>query len=76
MTTYNGFKNRSQWNQSLWINNDEGLYHEARRCVQGSHNKETAVEYFLMTMTELGMTHTPDGYKWSKAGVRAAMVGM
>lgn len=67
---YNGHKNYAQWNQSLWIGNDEGLYSLAKECKNNSSSLKDATEAFL---TSLGQTHTPDGVKWSKAGVRAAL---
>lgn len=73
---YNGHKNWNHWNVSLWINNDEGLYQEAKRCVRGSHNRQTAAEYMLMTLHGLGLTHTPDGAPYSVSSIRAAMTGM
>lgn len=73
---YYGYKNYNQWNQSLWINNDEGLYYLAKECIEGTDNRDEAVNMFLDTLDTLGVTHTPDGVKWSKAGIRAALVGM
>lgn len=73
MAKYNGYANRSQWNQSLWINNDEGLYRLALSCVDYTQNREEAINLFL---ERVDISHTPDGYKWSKAGIRAAMQGM
>ncbi|WP_442854962.1 DUF7249 family protein [Burkholderia sp. MSMB0265] len=73
---YNGHKNWHHWNVSLWINNDGWLYNEARRCVRGSRNKRVAAEYLLMTLTECGITHTPDGAPYGVSSIRAAMVGM
>ena len=32
---YNGHKNWTHWNVSLWINNDEGLYLHARELIRG-----------------------------------------
>lgn len=69
--SYNGYKNYAQWNQSLWINNDEGLYSMARDHVTNcSGGKAKAAQNIL---DELVITHTPDGVKWSKAGILAAI---
>ena len=70
---YNGFKNYAQWNQSLWINNDEGLYRLALECIKETDNRTQAVNMFLDC---IGASHTPDGVKWSKAGIRAGMQGL
>lgn len=70
---YNGYKNYNQWNQSLWLNNDEGLYHLALECIAECDNRDEAVNMFLDC---IDASHTPDGVKWSKAGIRAGMVGL
>lgn len=70
---YNGYKNYNQWNCALWINNDEGLYRLAKECIEETDNRDEAISMFLDC---LDMSHTPDGVKWSKAGIRAALVGM
>lgn len=72
---YNGYKNYNQWNQSLWINNDEGLYELALECIKNTDNRGDAVDSFLASMSCIS-DKTPDGVKWSKAGIRAAMVGI
>lgn len=74
--SYNGHKNYNFWNVSLWINNDEGLYREALHNIQCSDSREKAASIMLDTLKELGITHTPDGVKYSKSAIRAAMVGM
>lgn len=71
--SYNGHKNYAQWNQSLWLNNDGGLYHRAKMYIE-MYGKAGAAN--MMYTQDLAGTFTPDGVKWSKAGIRAAMVGM
>lgn len=73
---YNGYKNYAQWNQSLWLNNDEGLYNEALAFIRKYGNKEDAAARLLQVWNDCGMTHTPDGVKWSKAGILAGLVDM
>lgn len=59
-TDYNGWKNRSTWNVSLWLNNDESLYNAARRAKANGCNTYTKV------IRRLGLAHdkTPDGIAW------------
>lgn len=75
MSGFNGYRSWAQWNVSLWLNNDEGLYREMKRCIRGSHSQKIAAEYLLMTLNGLGITHTPDGARYTVTGIRAAMVG-
>ena len=60
-TTYNGWANRATWNVALWIGNDEGLYRLACDIVSNGGT----YGHFADTMSEMGMTETPDGYSWT-----------
>lgn len=74
---YNGYKNYAQWNQSLWLNNDESLYRmmldHVRNCSGG---KDKAAQNILDELHSCGIEKTADGVKWSKAGIRAAMADL
>ena len=70
---YNGHKNYNHWNVSLWINNDEGLYRFALRCIRYSMNRTEAVESFLERVSS---PCTPDGVPYTKTSVRAAFSGL
>ncbi len=48
---YNGWKNYPTWNVALWIDNDEGLQHNARRIVKHAVDEWTA-EQGLKEMVE------------------------
>ena len=74
MTRYNGHKNWTYWNVSLWIGNDEGLYRLARRCVRISPNRTQAAKRFLECVD--GIAATPDGAVYTMPNVRAAMADM
>jgi len=76
MAKYNGHKNYNHWNVSLWINNDEGLYNEARAFIRVCDNKQHAAERLYQVWSDCGITHTPDGAPYSVSSIRAAMVGM
>lgn len=73
---YNGYKNFNQWNQSLWINNDQGLYVTAMHYAHQYKNKKQAASAMLEELKEYCSNCTPDGVKWSKAGIMAAIQGM
>ena len=74
--SYNGYKNYAQWNQSLWLNNDEGLYGIMRDHIRWSSNMADAVEQLFDLLSRSGEGKTPDGVKWSKAGIRAGMIDL
>jgi hypothetical protein len=73
---FNGYPNWTQWNVSLWINNDEGLYTDAKYCIRKNDDRRKAAEWMLERLNECGVTHTPDGAKYSVTAIRKAMVGM
>lgn len=73
---FNGHKNWNHWNVSLWINNDEGLYNEARHCIRHSATRQEAAEGMLAYLAMNGIDKTPDGAPYSVTTIRAAMVGM
>ena len=72
---FNGHKNWSYWNVSLWINNDESLYRMARDYCRNTPPGAAAVCMFR-ELSDLGVTKTPDGAPYSVSSIRAAMVGM
>ncbi len=56
----NGWKNYVTWNVALWIQNDEGLYRDARPC--------DTYEQFLIARELFGES-TPDGVSWNDSGL-------
>ena len=78
MAKYNGYKNWNHWNVSLWINNDENLYQMALYFIfeHKQYGKGYAAERMLECLHNEGITKTPDGAKYNKTAIRAAMVGM
>jgi hypothetical protein len=73
MKPYNGHKSWNYWNVSLWINNDEGLYNLAREARQEHRTLTEAVDYVLQSLWDNNITHTPDGARYTKAAVKAAI---
>ena len=61
-TSFNGYANYETWNVSLWIQNDEGLYHIAKDIARGCIHP---YGQFVDCMLELGSKDTPDGVSWS-----------
>jgi len=78
MGTYNGHKNWNHWNVSLWINNDEGLYRLAldHARARGVPRRQAAVNFLRDIADCGGLTHTPDGAKYTISSVMGAMSGM
>ena len=78
MSKYNGYPTWAQWNVSLWILNDEGLYRVALDCVRQCkhHGRREAARAMLDTLAEIGVTQTPDGAKYTITGILAVMRGM
>lgn len=72
--TFNGHKNWTCWNVSLWIGNDEGLYNLAIQCIRRTQNRTEAARRFLDCMD--GVKATPDGANYTLDSVRRAMAGM
>ena len=73
MAKYNGHKNWNHWNVSLWINNDEGLYSLAKDMCKGN-TKDDAAVLILDALERCGLTHTPNGVRYNKTNIRAALV--
>ena len=75
--SYNGHKNWTQWNVSLWINNDEGLYNLARDHAHNCSGTRTkAAQNMLDSLRDMGIEKTPDGARYTVTAIRHAMVGM
>ena len=70
---YNGHRSWNAWNVALWIGNDEGLYHEARRCLRRGPTQ--GARMFLSEVVEEG-GKTPDGATWNFKCVREALAGL
>ena len=76
MSTYNGHKNWNCWNVALWIANDEGMYNLAKDCIRKARTRDQAARDLLGIINDFGITHTPDGAKYTKTSIRAALVGL
>ena len=83
MTKFNGHKNWNHWNVSLWILNDEGLYRmalefakDSRAICTGSDAKTLAANRMLHRLHSDGTAKTPDGARYSKTTIRAAMADL
>ena len=66
----NGYKNWTHWNVALWIANDEGLYRMALEAIRKTKTLDQAAERICEV---IGGMETPDGAKYSRTAVRAAI---
>jgi hypothetical protein len=77
MPKYQGHKDWNHWNVSLWINSDEALYRMAKSEIiaaqQSNGTRNDAAERMLVTLSDIGVTHTPDGAPYTCSSIRAAM---
>lgn len=60
----------TRWNVALWIANDEGLYRMALEAIRQTKTLDQAAERICEV---LGGKQTPDGAKYSKTAIRAAI---
>ena len=70
---YQGHKNWNHWNVSLWIGNDEGLYQMAKGYIRRCKTLDEAAVAILEDLNGMGITKTPDGAKYTKTSIRAAI---
>jgi hypothetical protein len=87
MTEYNGHKNWTHWNVSLWVGNDESLYRRAidhlkraRRDRYGhARSAESATRVAARRLfADLGGrgAKTPDGASYSVTSLHHALIGL
>ncbi len=66
---YQGHKSRAAWNVALYLFNEEPLYRLVQHSVRTSRTLNRATEKILEQLPE----ETPDGYRYTKPTVRAAL---
>lgn len=75
MATYNGHKNWTHWNVSLWLFNDWRLYNLMQYAVRRAPSLDVAAREILADLEHQGFACTPDGARYSFTSIRAALVG-
>ena len=73
MPEYNGHKNYNAWNISLWLHNDEGLYHTMCEYRKAYGVNEGAKMLYKDLIDYYDLPKTPDGVKWSITNIKLAM---
>lgn len=73
MREYNGYASYELWNQSLWINNDEGLYNLAVEYAEKYGIEQGALILFNEI---LDGENTGDSIPYTLDGVTGAMQGI
>lgn len=76
LNQYQGHKNWTHWNVSLYINNEYPLYQLALECVRANKNKARAAVSMYRELHRMGMKKTPDGATYSVTAIQAALEGM
>jgi hypothetical protein len=72
MSAHQGHRSWNAWNVSLWLNNDEGLYSQARGLAQHC-GIDRAARYMARN---LAGCRTPDGARYNLTCIREAMRGI
>lgn len=67
---YNGHKNWTHWNVSLWISNEETLYRLALDYKRRYKSSRIAARKMIANE---GLTKTPDGARYSIVALSAAI---
>lgn len=67
MAPYQGFKNWTHWNVSLWLNNDEGLYLTSQEHARSGLSLDRAAARLQRELP----SRTPDGARISHSALKA-----
>ncbi len=70
---YNGHKNWSHWNVSLWLGNDESSY---RLCLEAKAKRPGNLKRQAAWLQAMLPARTPDGARYSLVALRAALDGL
>lgn len=70
---YQGHKSKPAWNVALYLFNDYGLYKMMCERVKAAPTLDAAADDILARLNQDGIERTPDGYRYTKTTVRAAL---